>query len=274
VREGEDILFPDGTVYRALECARCKFWFTEGSRFPSLQSYYARAYPEDYYATFSGGRDEDPGSNPRIGTMLNQAVGSASGVRVLDVGCGNGGFPNFLRSLGFNAEGLELSASASSYARDHYGLRVFTGPLESLPLGETYDAITMVGTVEHLLNPVRTLARARDHLSAGGLLAFDFPVRSCLESPLAKAHWWGLDLPRHTLHLTRDSAQRLAHTAGFELSNIERVITTWFHYGFVSPPSPRGHDRHSLAGMVYQAAAAALLLSRRSPLSMALCRKL
>lgn len=273
VREGQDILFPDGMMFRALECGHCKTWFTQGSDFTTVPDYYRRSYPSAYYSVFSGGRDGDLGSNPRIARMLRALVAVERPFRVLDVGSGNGGFAHYMRQIGFDAEALELDASASSYARAHYGLRVFTGSLEQMPSGEAYDAITMVGTIEHLLNPVRTLVSARDHLATNGFLAFDFPVVDCLESRLAQARWWGLDLPRHTVHFTYRSAHAVADAAGFELVQTERVVTTWFHYGFVAPPIPNAHDRRSLPGLAYQAVAAGLLSCRRSPLGMAVYKK-
>jgi SAM-dependent methyltransferase len=273
VREGADILFPTERRFRALECGHCGAWFTQGSDFASVSEYYERSYPSAYYDHFSGGRDGDLGSNPRLAGVLGRVLRTSESRRVLDVGCGNGGFPNYLRTLGFDASGLEVSAQASAYARSTYGLRVFNGQIEDLATTEVFDAITMVGTVEHLLNPLRSLSAARSHLVDAGYLIFDFPVVDCLESRLARERWWGLDLPRHTLHLTYATARALVERVGFRLEGIAPVVTTWFHYGFVSPPLPGGHPRRSLSGAAFMAIAASLVLTRRSPLAIAVCRR-
>jgi len=273
VRRGPDILFEQGVEFQALACRRCGGWFTDGSQFASLSDYYERSYPAAYYQTASGGRSGDPGSNPSIRTTLLEHLDAPSGKRVLDVGCGNGGFPNYLRQAGLDAEGVEISPTASEYARTVYGLRVTTGILEDLPTSVRYDAITMVGTIEHLLNPQRTLAAVAQRLATGGLFVFDFPVANCLESTLAGARWWGLDMPRHTIHLTYDTATRLVGDAGMAVTARVAITRTFFHYGYLSPPSRNGFARWSIGGVAVQAVAGFLLATGRSALGAMVCRK-
>jgi hypothetical protein len=49
---------------------------------------------------------------------------------------------------------------------------------------------------------------------------------------------------------------------------------TFYHYGYLSPPSRRGFRRRSVGGLTVQAIAATLLLTRRSALGGMVCQKL
>jgi len=52
--------------------------------------------------------------------------------RILEVGCGHGGFLQLLAEAGFEVEGTELSPWVIAFARRTFGVRVHEGPLESL----------------------------------------------------------------------------------------------------------------------------------------------
>ena len=102
--------------------------------------------------------------------------------RLLDVGCAKGVFLDVARREGWQPIGLEISSFASQYARDNFGLEVFTGTLEEAPwLDASFDVITMLDVIEHSTDPSHVLLQARRLLRAGGILVIEMPnARSIL----------------------------------------------------------------------------------------------
>ncbi|MFA6002658.1 MAG: class I SAM-dependent methyltransferase [Elusimicrobiota bacterium] len=122
---------------------------------------------------------------------------------VLDVGCGRGIMLSHLRSLGYEAHGLELSATAAWHARTQLGLDVATGDFLTSPHEkERFNAVIFWHTLEHFHNPVEALARARELLKPGGLLAVAVPNFDSLQARLFGKHWFHLDVPRHYFHFS------------------------------------------------------------------------
>jgi 2-polyprenyl-3-methyl-5-hydroxy-6-metoxy-1,4-benzoquinol methylase len=99
------------------------------------------------------------------------------GQRALDVGCGNGLMLRYLRFLGYEPSGGEISEWAADYARTVVGEeRVTTGTLHEVgyPDGH-FRLVTLVHVLEHLDEPAPLLAEVRRVLEPGGLLYVEVP---------------------------------------------------------------------------------------------------
>ncbi len=99
------------------------------------------------------------------------------GRRALDVGCGNGLMLRYLRFLGYEPWGVEISEWAAEYARTRVGEpRVTTGTLDAAayPDGH-FRLVTLVHVLEHLDEPAPMLAEIRRVLEPGGLFYVEVP---------------------------------------------------------------------------------------------------
>ncbi|MGH7446217.1 MAG: class I SAM-dependent methyltransferase, partial [Longimicrobiales bacterium] len=125
--------------------------------------------------------------------------------RLLDVGCGNGVFGARMRSLGWDVTCVEPDAHAAARARDVFGLTVYSGTLEStaLPSG-SFDAIALGHVIEHVPDPVATLAECRRLLKPGGLLVAITPNIRSLGRRVFGRHWLHWDVPPHRYLFSRD----------------------------------------------------------------------
>lgn len=99
------------------------------------------------------------------------------GVRTLELGCAHGGFVALMSWAGYRASGLEMSPWVVDFARQTFGVDVHVGPLEkNCPWGPgSLDAIVMNDVIEHLPNPVGTLATAARLLKPDGLFLVQTP---------------------------------------------------------------------------------------------------
>jgi SAM-dependent methyltransferase len=74
------------------------------------------------------------------------------------------------RRRGWRTQGIELSDWGVRRAR-HLGLDVFQGDLEEAGFEPgSFDAVFMIDVLEHLADPVRTLAKVSQVLRPGGVL--------------------------------------------------------------------------------------------------------
>jgi 2-polyprenyl-3-methyl-5-hydroxy-6-metoxy-1,4-benzoquinol methylase len=96
--------------------------------------------------------------------------------RVLDVGCAHGGFVALLRSLGYDAAGVELSPWVADFAQRTFGVSLHVGPLENQLLPEgSLDAVVLNDVLEHLADPAATVRRCVALLKEDGALVVQTP---------------------------------------------------------------------------------------------------
>lgn len=103
----------------------------------------------------------------------------ASGKRVLDLGCGTGYGTAELAKSAASAAGIDVSAEAIAYAREHYpGIAFSIAPAETTTLSaSSFDLITAFELIEHLPDWRPLLAEARRLLAPGGMFLVSTPNR-------------------------------------------------------------------------------------------------
>ena len=143
--------------------------------------------------------------------------------RVLDVGCGRGDLSALLTSEGWTTIGIDPSPEACTIARER-GIEAHCATLEnvSLPPG-SFDAVVFQQSLEHVVDPVGDLRRARHLLADHGIVVVSLPNFACWERVHFGTYWFGLELPRHRTHFTKVSLETAFDRAGFA---VERTATS------------------------------------------------
>jgi 2-polyprenyl-3-methyl-5-hydroxy-6-metoxy-1,4-benzoquinol methylase len=156
-----------------------------------------------------------PGRASELNFSVMWLPGRKTG-RVLDVGAGSGWLVAHLKSLGWDAEGLDFDPVAVEAARAN-GLKMHQGDLlEQRFADNSYDAITMSHFIEHIHAPADILAEANRLLKKGGTLAIATPNSASLGHRIFRASWFALDPPRHLHLFNRRSLERVLRSAGFQ----------------------------------------------------------
>jgi len=158
-------------------------------------------------AVFDAGGSGSSRSSRLVGCLAATALLPRTG-RILDIGCGNGAF---LRGFGaaypewslFGAEYDERNRAALEAIPGFRGLH--TGPPSGLP--GPFDLVSLVHTLEHLVDPTSFLAAIRPHLDPGGRLFVQVP--SYLENPFE------LFIADHASHFDASSLSSLLARSGF-----------------------------------------------------------
>jgi 2-polyprenyl-3-methyl-5-hydroxy-6-metoxy-1,4-benzoquinol methylase len=136
--------------------------------------------------------------------------------RLLDVGCGDGAYLNLMRSLGWSTTvGVDPDPKAVQRAHARR-LDVRLGTLDDVDLpAESFDAITLNHSVEHVHDPVSLLRECRRLLAPGGELIVYTPNLDGEGHRRFGRDWFHLDPPRHPVIFTRAALRAALETAGF-----------------------------------------------------------
>jgi SAM-dependent methyltransferase len=194
-----------GLSFNLLECRECSFRFVD----PVVDQ--AAIYNDDYYR----GKGADPlvdyeeeffhlRSSARVseyrdlrnlveGQLNERSWEPKSGGRLrwLDYGCGAGGLLRFLAEEGpLSVQGKAVPVDAVGFDPGSYSTRLSElgttvlseDELEALPAG-SFDVVTCIEVLEHVMYPVPVVQRLAKLLAPGGLLQL---TTGNLESPLAR----------------------------------------------------------------------------------------
>lgn len=181
----------------------------------------AAAYASEYYGTtrkkFSGPIAGAVGLfQGARGRRIARRV--PKGGRVLDVGCGNGGFLMDLQRRGYLAEGTERSAASAERVPADSGVRVHVGDLLELDLEQkAYDAVTMWHVLEHVRRPYETLQKVKSLLKPNGWFFVAVPNAASTQAQRYGAHWFHHDPPRHLFGFGPRSLSALLAQVGFRV---------------------------------------------------------
>lgn len=141
--------------------------------------------------------------------------------KVLDVGSGDGLFLAFMKSVGWDAYGVEPRKEAAAASEKQFGIKVFQGLLHEAPFKKfSFDVITLNNVFEHVHEPVKLLNETCAFLKQDGLLVIDVPNFNALESRIFRDRWVALDLPRHLYHYTRETITKMLVKGGLEVLEI------------------------------------------------------
>jgi SAM-dependent methyltransferase len=167
--------FPGG------HCPECDFVFL--SRQPDAAGL-ERLYDADYFqCDYHCGLDERPyfateDLQTRASTSLLESIEQAvPGGRILEIGSAGGYFLKTARDRGWTPTGVEISESASVFARDQLDLDIRTGTLESAAFEDaSFDAAYMGDALEHVPEPMDTLRELNRIIRPGGVLLLAGPI--------------------------------------------------------------------------------------------------
>ncbi len=149
---------------------------------------------------------------------LDQIEQFAAPGRLLEVGFGGGAVLVEAAARGWQPVGLELDAGCVA-AMNALGIPAYLGTLpefDAAPAG--FDVVAMYSVIEHTLDPLAYLARARELLRPGGVLALRLPDTEP-EGPPAS-------LLAHVYHFNSHTVTLLLRRAGFAIERIDS-FTLW-----------------------------------------------
>lgn len=163
---------------------------------------------------------------------------------LLELGCFHGGFVALAKLAGYSAAGLDLSPITCAKARALFGIEVMEGPIENQSIPpRSLDIIALFDVLEHLADPLRTLAKCKQCLSPDGLLFVQTPQYqegTCFNSYYRREDPFLVHLkPKEHLYIfSKTSVTRLFSKAGFSHVRFEPAIFSHYDMFFGAAVSP------------------------------------
>ena len=211
-----------------------------------LRQYYAEKYYQENPGTgyeFEYSSDELSCFRARLEqrwvVLKNILSPGINGVRMLDVGCGEGYALAFFREHGWSVKGLDFSSAGVEAKNPACKDVLVTGDIFSLlksevDAGQMYDVVWLQNVLEHVLDPPGLLRSLRKLVSPGGLAMVTVPndysitQRSALAYQHIDREFW-VAPPEHLTFFDHVSLVATAKDAGWEcLEMLGDFPVDWF----------------------------------------------
>ena len=206
--------------FTLVQCHQCSLVFL--NPLPTNDAV-AESYPELYYR-----------NKPGLGTTILQSLthGILADIirlrrqgRILDVGCGDGGFLLKLKRKGWDTFGVDTSQTSCKLAWEKLGNNVFNCELGDCKFPDDYfDVITFNHVLEHIRDPNSVLREVHRILKGDGFVCIGVPSIASAQLKVSDEFWLHLDLPRHIFHYSPYTLRLLLRKNGFTLTSLRRPI--------------------------------------------------
>ena len=204
--------------YKILECKKCTL------KFPNVDFVSNKKYSDivyDKYSHLNHRRNIIRTSNYRLKMMqerynycIKNNFKNPKSIKVIDYGCGNGLFIDFLKKKGVSGVGIEVD-EASTQKLINKKIKFFKN-LESVA-PKSYDLCVMFDVLEHLTDPIKDLIKIRDKLKKSGKIIIYTPNIHSLAFELMGSNQNQVYPFQHTLFFTKKSLDFLAKKTKFKI---------------------------------------------------------
>ena len=242
-----------GEEFELFKCSVCQLLVTQPQ--PDEKSI-GRYYSSDEYISHS---DTDEGIINKVyhqvrAVMLRQKHDLVCEYqqpgRLLDIGCGTGYFPAYMRENGWEVTGLEPDESARQVALRKLELEIQDiNRLPELP-ESTFDVITMWHVLEHVHKLGETISTVRKLLKPTGTFICAVPNYTSADARKYGAYWAAYDVPRHLWHFAPATMTRLLGDRGLHLVKTRGMPFDAYYVSLLSEKY-RGNKAGIFAGAIY-----------------------
>ena len=153
----------------------------------------------------------------RLSLYCRQHQKSLKKAKLLDIGTFTGEYMEAASQLGADVYGTELQSEAVKIANQKFpGKIIEANILNTAFPHQNFDIITLLGLIEHVVNPDKLMTRVAKLLKPNGLIMIQTPnAGSLLARSMGK--YWPPYAPIEHIHLfSRQSLELLLHQNGFD----------------------------------------------------------
>jgi SAM-dependent methyltransferase len=155
--------------------------------------------------------------------LLDMAASRARGRKGLEIGSSTGAFLRFATENGWQMTGVELDGRAREHSLQHEPSVPVWASLAGARAepSTSWDAVWLLHTIEHFLDPEAVLREVRAALLPKGVLVITTPNGDSLQRRLLGSLWEWWTPPAHLALFSPLGAEVLLERAGFEVLSVE-----------------------------------------------------
>lgn len=215
---------PYNKGYDLVECDNCNFIYANLLISQSeLDSYYINQskYEDKEISTGTGYNVHDKKRLEDTASFLSEKIQDKS-IRIIDIGCANGGLLSELKELGFqNVYGLDPSLSCVNFTKKNVGCECYHSSIfniENITIGK-FDLVIYTHVLEHVIDVQKLIQISKSILNPNGYLYIECPDSDSyykfIHSPLQEFN------SEHINHFTKTSFENLTSSNGFKTLAID-----------------------------------------------------
>ena len=167
-----------------ISCNLCGHWFSQHKI--NLNYLYSKEYMESTYKdkilkTFEKiisipkKKSDNFGRISRIKKFSNKFICKKKNINLLDIGSGLGIFPHSVKKVGWNCTATDPDERSISHIKKRIGVKTIHGDFLKIKNLWKYNIITLNKVLEHVIDPITILNKAKKFLSKKGFIYVEVP---------------------------------------------------------------------------------------------------
>jgi len=194
--------------HHLIRCRNCGFVFSRKN--PSLKELLEIYNHYPIFQTIS------PITLKRYDKLLDSFEKYRKTNNLIDVGSGDGYFPEHAMKRGWNVYGTEFTDDKVEFSRAK-GINMHKGVLdEQNYTPDFFDVIVSIEVLEHINNPLEEISKFRTLLRHGGIVYVTTPNFNSLSKLLLQKNWTIVFYPEHLSYYTKKTLEFLFQKSGFK----------------------------------------------------------
>ncbi|MGE7690584.1 class I SAM-dependent methyltransferase [Lysinibacillus sp. NPDC097214] len=232
----------DRSDIQVLECEQCTLVFLSSFEHISNEFYEESGMMNGKVDIKNYRQQSIVDDRRRFNDLKNKIIGK----KVLDFGCGAGGFLHLGNELCEEIHGVELDKALNKIINGE-GIKCYSNIDE---LEEKYDVITLFHVVEHLVNPTETLGKLKKYLKPNGILVIEVPnaddalLTLFNNEAFASFTYWSC----HLYLYNEFTLKSLLKNAGYSVKAVKQIqrYPLSNHLYWLSKGMPGGHNHFGI----------------------------
>lgn len=196
-------LIAGSSYYRCLSCALIFLW-------PPPEPEVVKSYYEGAFAVIACRKQRSEADFLRLVSSYRR------GPSLLDVGAGWGDLIIEAEKMGFQCEAVEIREDCV-VSLHKKGFPVFRGTFQDYHPEKRYHCVTMLHTLEHMVDPAGALRHASSLLTEGGVCALTVPNADSLAFRIWRQYSEWFQPGGHLFHFSPSSLKNLLTRERFEI---------------------------------------------------------
>lgn len=187
-----------------------------------LEAFYGESYFGGGEGSYMDYEADKRATRPTLERYLDLLQEHGVRGRLLDVGAATGTFLEYAKERGWSVSAHDFSEAAAAKLREK-GIEVSTRPLAEAFPGKTFEAVSLLDVIEHVLDPAQTLQNVKELLVPRGVLLVNTPDAGSWVGRLLGRFWHAIVPPEHLTLFTAASLERLLESKGWEVLWVGRL---------------------------------------------------